>query len=51
MTFKVPFLLKRLLCMLDHQFKSPDMDIVKMIIRGTYDDKKMPNSNVNRSIA
>jgi hypothetical protein len=37
--------------MLDHQFKSPDTDIVKMIIRGTYDDKKMPSSNVNRSIA
>jgi hypothetical protein len=51
MTFKVPFLLKRLLCILDHQFKSPDMDIVKMITRGTYDDKKMPSSNVNRSIA
>ena len=37
--------------MLDHQLKSPDTDIVKMMVRGTYDDKKMPSSNVNCSIA
>lgn len=30
--------------------KSSDRDVVREMIGGKYDDKKMPSSNVNRSI-